>query len=573
MEKQERSARNHAAQRYIAMFKARNKRISLLAVSTCVLLLVVALIIVGTSFLMKEEKDDGLILDNVYIAGINLGGMDREEAESALRLTIGDSLSTQNMVVTLPDSQLVLTPVDSQAFVDIEELVDAAYNYGRSGTKLENKIARQRAKERDYIIPLLDHMYLDLDNVRNVVNDFCENYSSVMIQTTVSLNGNRPNYRDVIADGIPVSSVKHQTLVINLGTPQFHLDAEVLFKEILDAYSRFQMEFSYDAPISAEPDIPDAQVLFDTYCTLPEDATMDSSTFQVTPEVYGYGFDVAEAARLIHRADYGETITIRLGFLYPEITEEDLSVNYFQDVLANFMSSGNLTNSNRNTNLRLACEAINGTILKSGESFNFNLVLGPRTEDAGYTSAPTYTGSSTNTIGGGVSQVASALRYCAMLAGLRVDEYHLHTYAVPYSPYGTDAAITYGAENFIFTNTTSDPIQIFTSIIDGNIFVSIMGTEERDYTLGIAHEIIEVLEPETTYQYMTEDNVYGYKDGHQLQTGIIGYVVEVYACKYDKVTGQLISKELLSTCTYSRRNQILVKLDQSDDSMDPSQQG
>lgn len=566
----ERERRSRSAQRYIAMFKARNKRISFLAMGACVLLLVVALVIVGVSFLSEETADDGLILDNVYIAGVNLGGMNRSEAESALRLTIGDSLTTQNMVVKLPDDELILTPVDSQAFVDIEELVDAAYNYGRSGTKLENKIARQRSKERDYIIALLDYMNLDLESVRRVVNDFCENYSSVLVQTSVTLNGNRPNYRDVIADGIPIGSVRHQTLVIQMGTPQFQLDADVLYKEILDAYSMLRMEFAYDAPIAQVPDTPDAQDLFDTYCTLPEDAYMDGSTFHVTPEVYGYGFDVAEVARLIHRAEYGESITVTLGFIYPEITEEDLNVNFFQNVLATYISSGSTNDNGRNTNLQLACEAINGTILKSGESFDFNRVLGPRTTDAGYKSAPTYTGSSTNTIGGGISQVASALRYCAMVAGLQVDEYHLHTYAVPYTPYGTDAAITYGAENLVFTNTTSDPIQIFTSYIDGNVFVSITGTEERDYTVGIEHEITQVLEPETTYQYMTEDNVYGYKDGYQLQSGITGYVVEVYICKYDVVTGELLSRELLESCTYNRRDQILVKLEQDDDAYDPT---
>lgn len=573
MEERERDRSSRSAQRYMAMFKARNKRISFMAMGACALLMVVALVIVGISFLSKEAEDDGLILDNVYIAGVNLGGMDRSEAESALRLTIGDSFSTQNMVVTLPDDQLVLTPVVSQAFVDIEELVDAAYDYGRSGTKLENKIARERSKDRDHIIALLDYMYLDLESIRREVDDFCESYSSVLVQTSVALSGNRPNYWDVIADGIPITSVRHQTLVINMGTPQFYLDADVLYNKILDAYSMFRMEFTYDAPISQVPDTPDAQALFDTYCILPEDAVMDSSTFLVTPEIYGYGFDVAEVARRIHRAEYGETITITLGFLYPEITEEDLNLNYFQNVLATFISSGNAGDSNRNTNLQLACDVINGTILKTGESFDFNMILGPRTTNAGYKSAPTYTGSSTNTIGGGISQVASALRYCAMLAGLQIDEYHLHTYAVPYTPYGTDAAINYGAENLVFTNNTPDPIQIFTSFIDGNVFVSITGTEERDYTVGIEHEVLKVLEPETTYQYMTEDNVYGYKDGHQLQAGLTGYIVAIYVCRYDSVTGELLSRELQETCTYSRRDQILVKLEQDDEAFDPTYNG
>ena len=560
MEEKKNTQPTNAEKRKVAMFQARSRRISFLAIGACVLLLIVALVIAGISMAGGEETDDGLILPNVYVAGVNLGGMDRSEAESALRLAMGDELNTKPMVITLPDDQLILSPEDTEAFVNVEDLVAAAYNYGRSGTRAENRCARENAQKQDHVIALLDYMYLDLEYIRDAVRDFCNQYSSVMTQSKATLTGARPDYKSLVADGIPISSVKHQTLTIQIGTPQFVLDSDVLYDAILDAYSLFRLSFSYEAPIAQEPDKPDAQALFDLYCTLPEDATMDSANFQITPEIYGYGFDVAEVARLIHRADFGETITITLGFLFPEITEEDLAVNYFQDVLATYISTNNTHDTNRDTNLRLACEAINGLIIKSGERFDFNQVLGPRTVNAGYKSAPTYYGSSTNTIGGGISQVASVLHYCALLSGLQVDEYHLHKYFTPYAPFGTDAAITYGSENFVFTNTSADPIQIFASFIDGSVIISFLGTEEDDFTTTLEFEVIEVLDPEVEYQYMTADNVHGYKDGHELQSPIRGYVAELFLCKYDPVTGEEISRESLRICTYNRRNQILVKI-------------
>lgn len=573
MEEREHPEIEKAEQRYTTRTQILNKRISLFAVGACILVVIIALIILGLSRIGRADRDDGLILSNVYVAGVNLGGMDKDEAESALRLTLGDSFSTQDMVVTLPDAQLVLSPADTEAFVNIEDLVDAAYQYGRTGSRAEMRKIRANAENRKYVIALLDYMYLDLEYIRDAVNTFCNNYTSVMVQTSVTLNGNRPDYKSIIADGIPISSVKHQTLVIRIGTPQLALDPEVLYREILDAYSLFILSFTYDAPIAVEPDLPDAQALFNKYCNLPEDATMDSNTFQVTPEIYGYGFDVAEVARRIHRAEFGDTITITLGFLYPEITEEDLSVNYFQDILSTYISTNQTYDYNRNVNLQQACAAINGLIIKAGESFNFNQVVGPRTANTGYLSAPTYHGSSTNTIGGGISQVASVLRYCAMIAGLRVDEYHLHDYAVPYTPFGTDAAINYGTENLVFTNTTSDPIQIFASVLDGTVIISLMGTEERDYVNVFEYEVLQVLDPEVEYQYMTEDNVYGYTDGHELQSGLTGYITQLYISRRDAVTGEEISRELLGVHVYSRRNQILVRLENSEDAMDPSAYG
>ena len=573
MEQNQQLSRSQQARRYVDLLKARNKRVSLMAISACVVLILIAGMMLGFYFLLEEKPDDGKILPNVYVAGVNLGGMTQEEATNALSLAMGDSLATQNMVVNLPDDRLVLSPLDTQAFVSVDELVDVAYQYGRNGTKLQNRMTRVKAETQKYVIPLLDYMYLDIHFIRQAVDNFCANYSSTMIQSTYVLKGNRPDYRTVIADGISLSAVKHQTLQINIGYPQFALEPDVLYEQILDAYSMFQLTFTYEAPTALEPDPLDAQAIFDQLCIYPEDAYMNSTTFTVVPEIYGYGFDVSELARRIHRAEYGDTITITLGFLYPDITEEDLNVNYFQDVMAAFTSTSEPTpNANRDHNLQVACSVINGMILKPGETFDFNLILGPRTADAGYKSAPAYAGSSANIIGGGISQVASALRYCAILAGLQVDEYHTHYYAVPYSPMGTDAAITYGKENFVFTNSSSDPIQIFAAANGGMVTINIMGTKDESTITHVEYEIADTMEPETVYQYMTADNVYGYQDGHELQAGITGYMIKVYVCEYDAVTGMELSRTLAYSCAYNRRNQIVIRIDQGDDLMDPEAQ-
>ena len=571
MDNQERTGHSGVFMHDIDRLKARNKRISLLAIGACAMVLVVALSMMALLLVLQETPDDGKILPNVYVADVNLGGMTQEEASSALHLAIGNALSTENMVVTLPDDELILSPLDTQAFISIDDLVDAAYQYGRDGSKLENKITRAKAQTQNYVLPLLDYMYLDLSYIRQAVMDFCDNYTSIMTQSTVVLKGNRPDYRTVIADKIPLSAVKHQTLQITIGSPQFVLDANVLYDEILDAYSMFDLSFTYEAPTALVPDALDAQVLFDTYCVYPADAYMDGNTFAVTPEVYGYGFDVSELARLIHRAEYGDTFTITLGFLYPDITEEDLNVNYFQDILASYTSAADTPfNANRLVNLQVACAAINGMILKPGETFDFNMVLGPRTTDTGYLSAPTYSGSSTNIVGGGISQLASVLRYCALNAELQIQEYHTHAHAVSYTPLGTDAAISYGKENLVFTNTTSDPIQIFASSASGTITVNIMGTEKREYTQRMEFEILETLAPETIYQIMTEDNVYGYQDGYQLQSGLTGYIVDLYMVHYDPITGEELSRTLVDRCSYNRRNEILIRIEQSEDLDDPS---
>ena len=59
--------------------KARNRRILIASVCTVAALLLVACI-VGAMFIVNSNKDDGKILNNVTVAGVNIGGMTPEEA-------------------------------------------------------------------------------------------------------------------------------------------------------------------------------------------------------------------------------------------------------------------------------------------------------------------------------------------------------------------------------------------------------------------------------------------------------------------------------------------------------------
>ena len=265
----------------------------------------------------------------------------------------------------------------------------------------------------------------------------------------------------------------------------------------------------------------------------------------------------------LDRADYGETLEITLEFLLPDITAENLAGGLFEDMLVRYTATCADTTANRNKNLAKACDTLNGLVIKPGESFDLNEALGPRTSERGYASAPIYAGSTATVIGGGVDQVASALYYCALRAGLQIDEHHYHRYAMTYTPMGTDAALS-NTENLVFTNTSSDPIRILAEAIGGNVKITLMGTDEQKYLLDIESVIILEKQPGTIYQSMEKDNVYGYTDGTVIQTGLVGYDVETYLCKYNKKTGALVSRELLATVSYELRDIIVIKIENAE---------
>lgn len=542
--------------RHLAIVKARNKRIMILTISLSLLAILIAAAITGVYLLSQSQEVDDKILDNVIVGGVNIGGMTKEEAINVISLSVEPVLTGKSMVIRLDNDTLELSPTLTGIMLDVEDLVDAAYNYGRTGTKLEQQVAKNQAKSKSYTIALLPYLRLNLSKIRSTVENFCNNYSVEMVNPVVSLNGYRPTY-EVGGDN---TAAVHQTLTITMGSPESNLDPEDLYYAILDAYSLMQMEIQYAVPVLVEPEKPDAQRIFEMYCISPVDATIDPKTFNVTPEIYGYGFNVQMLQRQIDRASYGQTLQISLDFLLPDITAEDLAGGLFQDMLVSFTATGSSSNTNRNKNLATSCAAINGLVIKVGESFDLNEILGPRTADRGYYSAPTYTGSTSNIVGGGINQTASALYYCALRAGLQIDEHSFHRYAMTYTPMGTDAAMS-NLENLVFTNTTSAPIRILAEAVGGNVKITFMGTEDKEYLLDVESNIVSQVQPTIIYQSMQKDNVYGYKDGNVIQTGLVGYTVEVYLCKYDPITGDLISRELLHSITYEKRDIIVIKIE------------
>ncbi len=556
--KNKKPKRRQSEERKLFLMSARNKRIALLCLGLCFCLTLVACLSAGLTLLLREPTETGRIAENVYVGGIHLGGMTQAEAKSALEEAIGQSYSLKNMTVALPSASLVLTPQQSGARLDLDAVVEAAYAYGRSGSNFERNLTQLRG--RSHTIPLLPYLNLDLAAIRAAVDQFCEDYSVHITQPTATLQGQRPIYS---ADA-DMSTVVHQKLILTTGTPQFLLDSQDIYDAVLDAYSLFTLEFSYEVPNQVPPEALDLQAIFDAYCVEPQDAVLDANTFQLTPEVVGYGFDIAQVQLLVDDMGYGQELELPLQFLMPDITTEALTGHLFKDVLATYTSQcPDGFDANRNTNLKLSCQAINGLVLKEGESFDFNGILGPRTAEQGYLKAPTYSGSTTSTVGGGISQTASALHYCALLAELDIVEHASHRYLVNYTPVGTDAAITYGSQNLVFVNNTGSPIRILATADGSRVTITFMGTKTHPYTSFIESHRMAIVQPGTVYQSMSKDNVGGYKDGYIIQTALVGYTYQLHFVKKD-ASGNIVESRILYTVTYEKRDQIIVRIEDYD---------
>lgn len=158
----------------------------------------------------------------------------------------------------------------------------------------------------------------------------------------------------------------------------------------------------------------------------------------------------------------------------PQVTNERLKG--INAILETFSTSLNPGNKSRTTNVRIAAKAIDGTVLKAGETFSLNDTVGQRTPQRGYKKAVIFANQQLSTqYGGGVSQITGTLFNAALEAGLPIVTYRVHTRPVDYLPLGRDATVSWGSFDMKFKNNTGAPIFISYSLDGSELTARLFG--------------------------------------------------------------------------------------------------
>lgn len=237
----------------------------------------------------------------------------------------------------------------------------------------------------------------------------------------------------------------------------------------------------------------------------------------------------------------------------PEITAASAKEQY--KTIASF-TTNTTANKNRNTNVRLAAEAINGTVIKPGHEFSFNGTVGQRTEAKGYKGAAAYNnGEVVQEIGGGVCQVSTTLYNAVFKAGLKISYRRSHTFEPNYVTPGRDATVSYEQPDFKFINTSSTAIGLRASYADQKMTVSVYGIPilEDGITWDLESKKVEDLgvpEPEYVEDQTLEPGV-----EKVTSRGSSGSRWETYKVVYKD--GKEISRELDHKTTYKGHKPVI----------------
>ena len=481
-------------------------------------------------------KGGDTIYPNVFVAGINVGGMTSEEAVAAVADAVAASYSSATLDVQLPDRTLSFTPDQTNVALDADEAIAEAMAYGRSGNPFSAVLNYFSCRSNERYIDLQTVLNLDTDYIRNRIDELAQEVETTLSPSKVDVNE---------AAG---------TITVQVGYPDRQLDTEGLYEAVYNAFMNSDFTtLTWDYQ-ETPCELVDLTPYYEQYCTEVQNAEYDEETHTISEEVPGYGFDLEAAQQQLATAEPGSTVVIQMEDIEPEVTKLDLSSEMFGTALHK-VSTKYAVNSNRTNNLDLACKAINGTILNPGDIFSFNDVVGERTAAKGYLPATVFVsgGASESELGGGVCQVASSIYYCSLFLNLEQVHREPHMYVVDYVDYGMDATVYWGSIDYQFKNTLDYPIKIQANIDGGTVNITFWGPEELDFTVETDYEILETY-PWTTVEQVDETKPVGYRE--RTVSPYTGYKVVAYITVKDLDGNVLESREVYST--YRKRDQVYV---------------
>ncbi len=185
---------------------------------------------------------------------------------------------------------------------------------------------------------------------------------------------------------------------------------------------------------------------------------------------------VQDVMNAVNNKKFEETIFVESSQTSPNLSAAAAKKEY--KVIGNF-STITTDNQNRNNNINLAVNALNGLVIFPGEEFSFNRTTGNRTIERGYKPAGAYrNGEFVEEPGGGVCQVSSTLYNAIIFSGIKTKERNPHSFEPSYVIPGEDSMVSYdgySGPDLRFVNRQNTSVAIRAVFENKKLTVSIIG--------------------------------------------------------------------------------------------------
>lgn len=445
------------------------------------------------------------IISNIFIQNYDISNLTQEDAVKKMNNIITSQIP-EEITLKHNDYETSISTKELNIQFDTTTAVNDAYKIGRTGNLLQNDltILETKLQRKQFSLKLS----LDTDTLKKQLQD---------------ISGKLP-------DKVKESSyyIEGSNLILTKGETGVVVDVDKTASEIIEQIQNLNVK-NNSIEISTEEKSPSALDIDSIHSELyseAKDAYFTQNPYAIFPSENGVDFAISiDEAKAMLQEDK-EEYAIPLKVLYPSVTTNMLGSEAFPNLLSQYSTSYSTRDQKRTTNLRLAANKINGTVLMPGETFSYNKVVGERTIAAGYQEAPIYvSGKVVDGLGGGICQITTTLYNAVVYANLDIVERSNHQFVPSYAPASRDATVVYGSIDFKFKNNRDYPIKIVCSVQNGIANFQIYGLKtDNDYEVTISNRV----------------------------TGTTSNAIYSQAYKILKQNGQVVSSTLLSQDVYKR---------------------
>ena len=482
--------------------------------------IVVAMVIAvaGGAILARAYTLRNSVLPGVSVAGVDVGGLAPADARARIDAEVGARLD-QPVEIVVGGKSLRVMP--SNIFqVDGAASERAAYDSARESVSTRlGALAVPFAVHRD-IQPVLRVR----ESGRDAMADELAALTKRAVSARVSMDGNEA----VVVPGREGTAIDDEAVLDSLretalaGLPSFEVQvksvqppistdaaerAATTARTIAAAPVRLELEgegavgqlgrVQLASLVRFEPKAGAVNVVLDPavierklhplikpFTQKPEDATfrVSGDRAYLIKAKNGTTLDVKGAQGAIYESGTGagrRLAVLGLATLAPELTTKDARALGIRERISTFTTDMGLSSSNRIWNVHLLGNYLDGTIVKAGETFSYNEVVGPRTIERGFREGQMiFGGVLIPSIGGGVCQTATTIFNAAFEAGLPVSERHNHSWYISHYPMGRDATVSWGGPDLVFKNDLKHAILIDVSYTDATFTISFYGTKQ-----------------------------------------------------------------------------------------------
>lgn len=385
-----------------------------------------------------------------------------------------------------------------------------------------------------------------------------EEYVAGLMDTTFTLKGESGSVSMTAQDmGVTADVNTAVTEAIAVGRAGSLINRYKTTQDLKKKPLVLDMHLSVDKQATAQKLYKDSDQL--SVAAVDNGLVRENGAFQFVKGKEGVEVNIVDSVYAINDFLAGEwdglnnEIELVTDVVEPRGSEEELA--QVKDLLGSFSTDFSTSSAGRAKNVTNGCSKINGTILYPGEQFDMAATVSPFTQENGYELAGAYqNGTTVESFGGGICQVATTLYNAVIRAELDITMRFNHSMLVSYVQPSMDAAIAGDYKDLRFKNNLDAPIYIEGYCSGGIIYFNVYGKETRpsNREISFESETVSTTDPETKFNLDSSLAIGYWSVDQSAHTGCVAQLWKIV-----KVDGEQQSRDLFNKSNYQASPKII----------------